>query len=186
MLNQIPDQTPADAPNYPELATMLSGLLSGQRDFLVNSAQFTAFLFTQLTAVNWAGFYWLRQVQPSPAHTVNEPNERRLILGQFQGKPACVEIPMGKGVCGRCVESGEMQRIDDVHAFDGHIACDAASRSELVLPVVVQGELYGVLDLDSPHQARFRPQDGEGIARLLEIFIDSTELADLKQLTLRY
>ncbi|PVZ72548.1 GAF domain-containing protein [Pelagibaculum spongiae] len=156
--------------NYSDLQTMLKGLLSGHRDFLINSSQLTAFLFDQLPNLNWAGFYWMR--------------DQQLLLGQFQGKPACVEIPIGKGVCGTCAETRQIQMIEDVHAFPGHIACDAASNSELVVPVIVDDQLLGVLDLDSPNIGRFNQQDAEGIAGLLDIYLQATQVDQIKSIAL--
>lgn len=153
-------------PDYQELSRQLAAMLAGERDFLANSAQFSAFLFQTIDQLNWAGFYWARGQQ--------------LVLGSFQGKVACVRIPFGRGVCGAAAASRETQRVEDVHAFPGHIACDSASNSELVVPVIREGRLLGVLDLDSPVTARFRPQDQAGIEGLLQVFVDGTDFpADL-------
>lgn len=146
---------------YDLLAAQLESLLAGERDFIANSAQFSAFLFHELAGLNWAGFYFSRGEE--------------LVLGPFQGKVACVRIPFGRGVCGAAAATRQTQRIEDVHAFPGHIACDSASNSELVVPLLKAGRLLGVLDLDSPQRARFTAQDQAGIERLVEIFLRLTD-----------
>jgi len=143
------------------LVEQAKGLLSGQRDRIANAANLSALLFMELVDVNWAGFYFLRGDE--------------LILGPFQGKPACVTIPLGKGVCGTAASSLETQRVEDVHAYAGHIACDVNSRSELVVPLLVRGELIGVLDIDSPLPNRFSLRDQEvleEVARVYEASVD--------------
>ncbi|MDN6859157.1 GAF domain-containing protein [Pseudomonas sp. CAN2814] len=142
---------------YALLAAQAESLFADERDFIANAAQFSAFLFNELPDLNWAGFYLNR-------------NEE-LVLGPFQGKVACVRIPFSKGVCGAAARSRETQRVEDVHAFPGHIACDSASNSELVVPLVKEGRLIGVLDLDSPKVGRFSAEDQAGIERLVEIFL---------------
>ncbi|SET68642.1 GAF domain-containing protein [Pseudomonas sp. NFR09] len=146
---------------YPMLCAQLESLLADERDFIANSAQFSAFLFNQLDDLNWAGFYLNR-------------NEE-LVLGPFQGQIACVRIPFGRGVCGAAAVTRQTQRVEDVHAFPGHIACDSASNSELVVPLVKDGKLVGVLDLDSPSLARFTLQDQAGIEQLAAIFLRLTD-----------
>jgi len=146
---------------YRLLAAQLESLLADERDFIANAAQFSAFLYTQLDDLNWAGFYLNR-------------NEE-LVLGPFQGQIACVRIPFGKGVCGTAAQSRETQRVLDVHAFPGHIACDSASNSELVVPLLKEGRLIGVLDLDSPSLARFSEADQAGIEQLAAIFLKATD-----------
>jgi len=146
---------------YDLLAAQLESLLADERDFIANAAQFAAFLFHELEGLNWAGFYLNR--------------DEELVLGPFQGKVACVRIPFGRGVCGAAASSRQTQRVEDVHAFPGHIACDSASNSELVVPLVKDGRLIGVLDLDSPHLARFSPADQLGIERLVAIFLRLSE-----------
>ncbi|GGJ79046.1 GAF domain-containing protein [Pseudomonas matsuisoli] len=143
------------------LEAQLAALLAGERNFVANAAQFAAFLFHEVDGLNWAGFY------------LNDGSE--LVLGPFQGKVACVRIPFGKGVCGAAAVNRTTQRVDDVHAFPGHIACDAASNSELVVPLLKDGQLIGVLDLDSPHVGRFSAADQLGIERLAEIFLAATD-----------
>jgi GAF domain-containing protein len=146
---------------YRLLAAQLESLLADERDFIANAAQFSAFLYNQLDDLNWAGFYLNR-------------NEE-LVLGPFQGQIACVRIPFGKGVCGAAAQSRETQRVRDVHEFPGHIACDSASNSELVVPLVKEGRLIGVLDLDSPSLARFSEADQAGIEQLAAIFLKATD-----------
>ena len=146
---------------YELLAAQLEALLADERDFVANAAQFSAFLFHELGDLNWAGFYLNKGEQ--------------LVLGPFQGKVACVRIPFGRGVCGVAASSRQTQRVEDVHAFPGHIACDSASNSELVVPLVKDGRLIGVLDLDSPSAARFSPDDQAGVERLVAIFLRLTD-----------
>lgn len=146
---------------YALLAEQLEALLADERDFVANAAQFSAFLFHELGDLNWAGFYLNKGEQ--------------LVLGPFQGKVACVRIPFGRGVCGAAASSRQTQRVEDVHAFPGHIACDSASNSELVVPLVKDGRLIGVLDLDSPSAARFSPDDQAGVERLVAIFLRLTD-----------
>ncbi|NCF62155.1 MAG: GAF domain-containing protein [Gammaproteobacteria bacterium] len=141
------------------LAGQAEALLSGQQDLVANAANLSALLFHSLENVSWVGFYFVKNGE--------------LVVGPFQGKPACVTIPMGKGVCGTAAETGKIQRIADVHEFEGHIACDAASKSELVLPVIKNGRLLGVLDLDSPVKNRFSSRDELLMKEILEIFINS-------------
>ncbi|WP_339414270.1 GAF domain-containing protein [Pseudomonas sp. EA_35y_Pfl2_R5] len=146
---------------YPLLIAQLQALLAGERDFIANAAQFSAFLFQELSDLNWAGFYLARGEE--------------LVLGPFQGKVACVRIPFGRGVCGAAAATGQTQRVADVHAFAGHIACDSASNSELVVPLFKGGRLLGVLDLDSPSFARFSAVDQSGVERLVEVFVELTD-----------
>ncbi|MGY4531780.1 L-methionine (R)-S-oxide reductase [Pseudomonas sp. TE3786] len=154
-------QTGAGLQGYGLLAAQLEALLADERDFVANAAQFSAFLYTQLDDLNWAGFYLNKQEQ--------------LVLGPFQGQVACVRIPFGKGVCGAAASTLQTQRVEDVHEFPGHIACDSASNSELVVPLVKEGRLIGVLDLDSPKLARFSEADQQGIEKLAAIFLRLTE-----------
>ncbi|WP_298188249.1 GAF domain-containing protein [uncultured Pseudomonas sp.] len=147
--------------DYPFLLAQLQALLADERDFIANAAQFSAFLFQQLSDLNWAGCYLARGEE--------------LVLGPFQGNVACVRIPFGRGVCGAAAATGQTQRVDDVHAFAGHIACDSASNSELVVPLFKGGSLLGVLDLDSPSLARFSATDQAGIERLVEVFVELTD-----------
>lgn len=143
---------------YDELADQLIALLGEERDPTANMANMASLLWHSMPGLNWAGFYVLRHDE--------------LVLGPFQGKPACVRIAIGRGVCGAAVERRASVRVDDVHAFPGHIACDAASRSELVVPVVQHGRILGVLDLDSPHPDRFTSADQDGVERLVRILAE--------------
>lgn len=140
---------------YRELSLALDALTADEPDAIANMANAAALLWQYLPNLNWAGFY--RNVGDA------------LVLGPFQGKAACIRIPFGKGVCGAAAATWETQRIDDVHAFPGHIACDAASASELVVPIVHQGALIGVLDLDSPAPARFDAGDAAGCEALVRL-----------------
>ncbi|KJK19459.1 GAF domain-containing protein [Pseudomonas sp. 2(2015)] len=153
--------TGAGLEGYGLLAAQLEALLADERDFIANAAQFSAFLYSQVEDLNWAGFYLNRNEQ--------------LLLGPFQGQVACVRIPFGRGVCGAAAASRETQRVEDVHAFPGHIACDSASNSELVIPLVKDGRLIGVLDLDSPKLARFSEVDQAGLERLAGVFLRLTD-----------
>ncbi|MBD8491421.1 GAF domain-containing protein [Pseudomonas syringae] len=146
---------------YDLLAAQLQSLLADERDFIANAAQFSAFLYSQLDDLNWAGFYLNRN--------------QELVLGPFQGQIACVRIPFGRGVCGAAAQSLQTQRVEDVHAFAGHIACDSASNSELVVPLIKEGRLIGVLDLDSPSLGRFSEQDQYGIEQLAAIFLQASD-----------
>ncbi|MDD2056035.1 GAF domain-containing protein [Pseudomonas sp. GD03860] len=146
---------------YGLLAAQLEALFADERDFIANAAQFSAFLYSQVEELNWAGFY------------LNRNDE--LVLGPFQGQVACVRIPFGRGVCGAAAASRETQRVDDVHAFPGHIACDSASNSELVIPLVKEGRLIAVLDLDSPRPGRFSVEDQAGLEALAAIFLRLTD-----------
>lgn len=141
------------------LTAQVAALLSGQTDLVANAANLSSLLFYSLDDVNWVGFYFLKNDE--------------LIVGPFQGKPACVSIPLGKGVCGKAAATGSVQRVGDVHAFDGHIACDVASRSEIVLPLIKDGKLFGVLDLDSPVENRFDEQDELLLKHVAELFVKS-------------
>ncbi|PRY69269.1 GAF domain-containing protein [Halomonas ventosae] len=149
-------------PDYSLLVRQLAALLD-TRDWLTNSAQTCAFLMQELPDLNWVGFYLQRQPE-------------MLSLGPFQGKPACHPIPFSTGVCGAAARTRETQRVADVHAVADHIACDADSRAELVVPIVMQDRLWGVLDLDSPRQARFSEADQAGIERLVAVFLDKTDM----------
>jgi L-methionine (R)-S-oxide reductase len=142
---------------YADLASQLEGLMAGETDLIANTANMAAVIYHGLPDLNWAGFYLMR--------------DGELVLGPFQGKPACIRIPVGKGVCGTAAQTLTSQVVPDVHAFPGHIACDAASRSELVVPLLAGGRVLGVLDLDSPHPNRFDDQDREGCEKLVSILL---------------
>lgn len=141
-----------------EARQQLTGLLTGESDLIANAANFSAFLNEQLETINWLGFYFLK--------------EGELVLGPFQGRPACVRIPVGKGVCGTAVAEGRTLVVADVHAFPGHIACDVRSRSELVVPLWRGGEVVGVLDIDSPVTDRFDAGDVAYVEALVRRFCE--------------
>ncbi len=142
---------------YKDLALELDGLLTGEPDPTANAANAAAAIYHSLPALNWAGFYFLR--------------DGELVLGPFQGRPACVRIPLGRGVCGSAAERKQSILVPDVEAFPGHIACDTASRSELVIPLLADGRLIGVLDLDSPDLNRFDQDDLAGCEALAEVIV---------------
>ena len=149
---------------YRDLDLQLAGLLNGERDFVANAANLSALIFMMLPDLNWAGLYLLRG--------------NDLLLGPFQGKPACVRIPVlpqPRGVCGAAAFQRKTQLVANVHEFPGHIACDSASNSEIVVPMIVDGNVLGVLDIDSPLQNRFDEQDRVGIERLVETFLRMTD-----------
>lgn len=154
------DFSDADAA-YDELARDLAALLASERDLIANAANTAALLYDALPGLNWAGFYLYKSGE--------------LVLGPFQGKPACVRIAIGRGVCGTAAERRSTVIVEDVHAFPGHIACDSASNSEIVVPLLKGRELLGVLDLDSPHLARFGASDRRGLENVAKIFVDSLE-----------
>lgn len=149
------------APDYAELDRQLAGLFEGERDFIANAAQFSAFIYQTLADLNWAGFYLARGEE--------------LVLGPFQGKVACVRIPFNRGVCGAAASRRETMVVADVHAFPGHIACDAASNAEIVLPLVKEGKLVGVFDIDSPEANRFSEDDRLGLEKLVARFLACTD-----------
>lgn len=144
---------------YAQLVAQARALLAGEPDRVANAANLSALVYHALPSLNWVGFYFF------------DGNE--LVVGPFQGLPACVRIPLGKGVCGAAASHRETQRVDDVDAFPGHIACDAASRSELVVPLVKDGRLVGVLDIDSPEPARFDVIDQRGIETIAAIYVEA-------------
>jgi GAF domain-containing protein len=146
---------------YADLASSLTGLLGDERDWVANAANTAALIYTSLPDLNWAGFYMLKGGE--------------LVLGPFQGLPACIRIAIGRGVCGTAAATRTTQLVTDVHAFPGHIACDAASQSELVVPLLKDGRLIGVLDLDSPSLARFDADDAAGIEQLAAIFVTASD-----------
>lgn len=155
----------AKAESYRELREQLAALLTGERDALANTANAAALLYHTLPGLNWAGFYLLRGGE--------------LVLGPFQGKVACVRIALGSGVCGTAAARRETVVVADVHAFPGHIACDAASRSEIVVPLVWEDRLFGVLDLDSPLPARFDREDAAGLESIAALLSSASDLGAL-------
>lgn len=158
-MSQIPGNQPMNESS--ELLQQAQALLSGQRDRIANAANLSSLLFHALNDVNWVGFYFSRG--------------DHLMVGPFQGKPACVRIPLGQGVCGTAAATRQVQRVADVHTFDGHIACDVNSRSEIVLPLMLHGEVIGVLDLDSPLPDRFSETDETLLRQISEIYIASID-----------
>lgn len=150
---------------YAELCGQLGALLSGETDPIANAANTSALLFHAMPDLNWAGFYFLH-------------SETELVLGPFQGKPACVRIAVGRGVCGTAVERAASVLVEDVDAFPGHIACDAGSRSELVVPLLREGRVFGVLDLDSPLLGRFDADDRAGVEALAAIYVAQSDWSD--------
>lgn len=149
--------------SYALLLAQVRSLMHGERDWLANLAQFSALVYGAVPGLNWAGFYI--------AHG------EELVLGPFQGKVACVRIPFDTGVCGACARTQTVQLVTDVHTFPGHIACDSASQSELVLPVLVNGQLRAVFDLDSPQLARFDADDTTGLVAAVAALVESTDWA---------
>jgi GAF domain-containing protein len=141
---------------YQDLLVQTKALISDEPDNIANMANVSALLFEHLTEVNWVGFY--RVI------------DNELVLGPFQGKVACIRIPLARGVCGTCAATGEVQRIADVHEFEGHIACDATTNSEIVLPVIVNGEVIAVLDIDSTQFKRFNHDDEQGLVKIVNVF----------------
>ena len=141
---------------YNELAEQLAGLLAGEPDRTANAANAAALIHGAIGRVNWTGFYFLQG--------------QTLVLGPFQGNPACVRIPLGRGVCGTAAARGETLVVEDVHAFAGHIACDSASASEIVIPLKKDGAVFGVLDVDSPEHGRFSRADQAGLEQLARLF----------------
>jgi GAF domain-containing protein len=145
-----------------ELLAQSRALLAGERDFTANAANLASLVFHTLPDLNWAGFYWMKGGE--------------LVLGPFQGKPACVRIAVGRGVCGAAARERRTLVVPDVHAFPGHIACDSASNSEVVVPLLHGGRLIGVMDLDSPLPARFTAEDAEGLENVARLFLESSDL----------
>ena len=150
--------------DYGLLEAQVRSLLADERDFIANAANFAAFVYTELPRVNWAGFYF--------------PGADGLVLGPFGGKPACTRLPGGHGVCGRSFSNRESVIVDDVSAFADHIVCDSASKSELVVPLLHGGAVYGVFDIDSPELNRFLEGDARGVESLVRAFVDCTPLPE--------
>ncbi|MDX1442379.1 MAG: GAF domain-containing protein [Gammaproteobacteria bacterium] len=157
---ELPELDTANKPLfYDELALQAKGLLMDEPDGIANAANFTSLLYHAMPDVNWVGFYFLRGDE--------------LVVGPFQGKPACVRIAMGSGVCGSAAKERKTLRVGDVDAFPGHIPCDSASKSEIVVPLVKGDEVVGVLDIDSPIGHRFDEDDEAGVEKLAKVFIDT-------------
>jgi len=154
---------------YSDLNKQLGGLLAGERDLMANSANFSSLVYLMLEDLNWAGFYFLRG--------------NDLLLGPFQGKPACVRIPVKpapRGVCGNAAFHHRTFVVDNVHEFPGHIACDSASNAEIVIPLIVDGVVLGVFDIDSPKLSRFDDDDRTGLEAIVTTFIAATDLSSLR------
>jgi len=162
ILTTLKQESTSKSDLYNQLAAQLSSLLAGESDLIANAANFSSLIFHSLPDLNWAGFYFVK--------------DDELVLGPFQGRPACVRIALGKGVCGRAAAERVTTIVPNVHEFPGHIACDAASNSEIVVPLVKGGRLIGVLDLDSPLFGRFDKEDDQGLNRLVSVLIQSSEL----------
>ncbi len=157
------DPTLNTAERYRQLYEAADALTQGEPDAVANMANVAALLWEFVPDLNWAGFYRMG---------ANAKGAPELVLGPFVGRPACIRIPIGVGVCGAAVKDGATQLVEDVHAFSGHIACDAASRSELVVPVIRAGEVIAVIDLDSPNPARFAQDDADGVEKLAQLISD--------------
>ena len=147
---------------YQELLAAASALMTGEHNQIANAANLSALVYSALPELNWVGFYFRA--------------EQELVVGPFQGLPACIRIPFGKGICGAAAASGQTQVVDDVTRFAGHIACDGETRSELVAPIIHQGQLLGVFDLDSPVVARFDNDDRNGVESLVAAYRDSLQI----------
>jgi L-methionine (R)-S-oxide reductase len=157
--------------HYAQLAQQVDAIVAGEQDLIANMANISAILYWALDNVNWAGFYLVKNKQ--------------LVLGPFHGQPACIRIPIGKGVCGTAVSEDNIQLVEDVHKFSGHITCDARSNSEIVLPVHQNGQIIAVLDVDSPHKARFDLDDKWGLIKIVEILqasLSKTNEVDVRSL----
>ena len=161
-ITESPSRSKAEL--YEALASQLSSLLAGERDLIANAANFSALIFHSLPDLNWAGFYFAQ--------------DGELVLGPFQGQPACVRIKIGQGVCGAGAAKCETVIVPNVHEFPGHITCDSASNSEIVIPLMKGGRLMGVLDLDSPSLSRFDEEDAAGLQRLVRILLASATAND--------
>ena len=158
-----------DTNDFTLLTRQVSSLLEGERDLVANASQFAAFVYEVLPELNWAGFYLLR-----PART---GSAEELLVGPFQGKVACARIPLGRGVCGTAAAERRTIVVADVQEFPGHIACDSASNAEIVVPLIKEGKLYGVFDIDSPSLNRFSESDQQGIESMVAAFLAATDMA---------
>src|SRR5258706_2654548 len=159
--NALKQESSSKSDLYDQLEAQLTSLLAGERDLVANTANFSALIFHSLPDLNWAGFYFVK--------------DNELVLGPFQGRPACVRIAMGKGVCGTAAARRVTTIVPNVHEFPGHIACDSASNSEIVVPLTKADRLMGVLDLDSPVPARFDEADAEGLERLITLLVETVD-----------
>jgi L-methionine (R)-S-oxide reductase len=164
-MHALTDTSHLDKPAlYDELARSLAALLEGESNLVAAAANTSSLLYWSLPDLNWVGFYLVDEASGD------------LLVGPFQGKPACVRIPLGKGVCGTAAAERRTVLVEDVHAFPGHIACDSASNSEIVVPVLSGNRLVGVLDVDSPRRARFDDVDARGLERLVGVFVAATSV----------
>jgi L-methionine (R)-S-oxide reductase len=152
---------------YESLKNTLNNLVQGETNFIANAANFSALLYRNLKEISWVGFYMI--------------TGDGLVLGPFHGKPACVRVEMGKGVCGKAARNRHTVIVDDVHQFPGYIACDPNCNSEIVLPLIFDGKIYGVLDIDSPFRNRFTKADEDNLNELVEILMVSSDLASLEK-----
>ena len=159
----------SDRPDYALLERQVESVLEGERSLTANAAQFSALVYDTLADLNWAGFYF---TVPS-----RKGEGQDLLVGPFQGKPACARIPFGRGVCGTAAALRKTIVVADVHAFPGHIACDSASNSEIVIPLIKDGEVLGVFDIDSPVVDRFSDEDRAGLERMVAAFLDGTDFS---------
>jgi GAF domain-containing protein len=155
-------------PDYAMLTRQVASILEGERDLVANAAQFSAFVYDTVADLNWAGFYLSR---PSKADAEKE----ELLVGPFQGKVACARIPYGRGVCGTAAAERRTILVEDVHAFPGHIACDSASNAEIVIPLIKDGRVLGVFDIDSPSLNRFSADDRQGLEAMVAAFLAATD-----------
>ena len=154
-------------PDYALLERQVESVLEGERSLIANAAQFSALVYDTLADLNWAGFYFT-----VPAR---KGDGQDLLVGPFQGKPACARIPFGRGVCGTTAVEGKTIVVADVHAFPGHIACDSASNSEIVIPLIKDGNVVGVFDIDSPKLDRFSDEDRAGLEAMVAAFLEATD-----------
>ncbi len=159
---------PGATNDFDLLARQVASLLEGERDLVANASQFSAFIYEALPDLNWAGFYLLRPTRSGDGE--------ELLVGPFQGKVACARIPLGRGVCGTSAAERRTIVVADVHAFPGHIACDSASNAEIVVPLIKDGKLYGVFDIDSPSLNRFSEADQTGIEAMVAAFLSATDM----------
>ena len=154
-------------PDYALLRRQVESILEGERDLVANASQFAAFIYETIAELNWAGFYLTRPTRTGDG--------QELLVGPFQGKVACARIAFGRGVCGAAAQQGKTQLVPDVHAFPGHIACDSASNAEIVIPLIKDGAVLGVFDIDSPVLNRFSEEDQAGLESLVAAFMAATE-----------
>jgi GAF domain-containing protein len=163
--------TPAAStkPDYAMLVRQVDSILESERDLVANASQFSAFIYDTIAELNWAGFYLTRPAKKGDG--------QELLVGPFQGKVACARIPFGRGVCGTAAAERRTMLVPDVHAFPGHIACDSASNAEIVIPLIKDGAVLGVFDIDSPTLNRFSEEDQQGLEALVAAFLAATDFA---------